>query len=312
MSTDAAPATGLDPASREAWRSLPARRPEWTSPGSWSTVLVRRYAEPAVAEEFTTAPTRDSLLVVQRSGAYRLESRRGRRWVGADYRPGAMGVTAPGATSTLRWRPLEDGGRPASTVQVHLGAGLMEEASRSLGVAWDPARHPDVLVLEHPGVFASARALAAASEGGAPRLAGEALALAVAAQLVSAQPRDGRTLAPAPRGVRPLPDAAVRRVVDHLHAHLGREVGLDECAALVHLSRAHFLRAFTAATGLTPHRYLVRLRMDSAARLLRSTDLPVLDVAVAVGYAGTSHFAEAFRRDRGTSPSAYRRAVRGS
>ncbi|WP_432498326.1 helix-turn-helix domain-containing protein [Kineococcus gypseus] len=311
-----APRGGLDVASFDAWRHLPAQRPAHTSPGWWPEVLVRRYDEPAAAEEFTTAPTRDLLLVVQRSGAYRLESRRGRRWSGADYGPGAMGVTAPGVSSVLRWRPAP-GAAPtaaaeaASTVQIHLAASLLAEASRALGRPWRAGEQPDALSLEHPGVLAAANALAVAAEHGAPRLAAEALAQAVAVQLLAAGAPGRSWAAPARAGVRPLGPGQVRRVVEHLHAHLEEEVGLAECAALVHTSRAHFLRAFTAATGLTPHRYLVALRMDRAARLLRSTDLAVLDVAVSCGYAGTGHFAGTFRRHHGTTPSAYRRAHRG-
>lgn len=303
---------GLATESFEAWRHLPAQRPAHSSPDSWREVLVRRYDEPAVAEEFTTAPTGDLLLVVQRSGVYRLESRRGRTWVGADYRPGAMGVTAPGVASVLRWRPPAGSAAPAdaaSTVQIHLAAGLLAEVSRALGSSWDPGHQPDVLALEDPGVLATANALAAAAEGGAPRLTAEALAQALASQLVATAP--ARTpVARGRAGVRPLSPAHLRRVVDHLHAHLDQDVGLAECAALVHTSRAHFLRAFAAATGLTPHRYLTRLRMDRAAHLLRCSDLPVLDVATSCGYAGTSHFAQVFRAHHGAGPSAYREASR--
>ncbi|NAZ86881.1 AraC family transcriptional regulator [Kineococcus indalonis] len=317
----AAPAGArLDPASYEAWRNLPARRPAGSSPGTWPEVLVRRYDEPAAAEEFTTAPSRDLLLVVQRSGTYRLESRSGRRWLAAEYRPGAMGVTAPGVASVLRWRPPEGapdtpagaaGAQAPSTVQIHLAAGLLAEVSLAMGRPWRAGHHPDALVLEHPGVLATAGALAAAAEGAAPRLAAEALAQALAAQLIAAVPAPGPPAAPVRAAARPLSAVHLARVVDHLHAHLDREVGLAECAALVPTSRAHFVRAFAAATGLTPHRYLSALRMDRAARLLRSTDLAVLDVAVSCGYAGTSHFADAFRRHHGATPSAYRSAHRG-
>ncbi|WP_369069633.1 helix-turn-helix domain-containing protein [Kineococcus terrestris] len=310
---------GLDPASLEAWRALPAQRAITSSPASWRSVLVRRYREPEAAEEFTTAASGDLLLVVQEAGRYRLESRRAGRWAGADYVPGSMGLTAPGARSVLRWRPLEGAGPPgaqvATTLQVHLAAGLVAETARALGRPWEPGAGTGALELHAPGALATARALGVAAREGAPRLAADALAEALAAQLLAAVGGRARTAAAAAaadrtgrRRTRPLGAAQVRRVVEHLHAHLAEPVGLAECAALVGCSRAHFLRAFTAATGTTPHRYLVGLRLDRAAHLLRTTGTSVLDVAVACGWAGTSHFAEAFARRHGCTPTAYRRA----
>lgn len=145
-------------------------------------------------------------------------------------------------------------------MQIHLAAGLLGEVARILGGGpWRAERQPDVLELHHPGVPATANALAAAAAGHAPRLAAEALAQALAAQLIAAGP-PARSAAPGRPGARPLSPAQLQRVVDHLHAHLDQDVGLAERAALVHTSRAHFLRAFAAATGLTPHRYLTVLR----------------------------------------------------
>lgn len=334
--TTAAGGTGqtspsLDPASFQAWRALPAGAATLTSPSAWRSVLVRGYDEPAQAEPFTTTPTDDVLLVLQRSGTYRIESLREGRWRGADYRPGSMGLTAPGVVSVLRWQPLTaaagavpaPGPSPAArtltgaavrTVQIHVAATVVEEAARALGYAhWSPQDHLDVLELDEPAVRATAQALSAAAQAQAPPLAAEALTEALAAQLVhaaaggrgAAARRAGRA-----DGVTPLSDRQVRRVVDHLRANLDQPVGLQECADLLGVSRSHFLRAFAAATGCTPHRYLVRLRMDRGARLLRSTDLTVLDVAVRCGYAGTSHFAGVFARVHGAPPTDYRRRHR--
>ncbi|TNM59810.1 helix-turn-helix transcriptional regulator [Streptomyces sp. NP160] len=259
------------------------------------------------------------LLVVQDTGRYRIESRQGLRWAGADYAPGSMGLTLPGSRSLLRWRPAAgddrvlDAASGVSTLQVHLSAALVAETARSLGRRWAPSGD-GTLELSAPGVLATARALAEASRTGAPRLAAEALAEALAAQLLAAVPSSapaGPRAGDHPsrrRRTQPLDAAQVARVVDHLQAHLAEPVGLQECAALVGSSRAHFLRAFSAATGTTPHRYLVQMRLDRAARLLRTTDATVLDIAVACGYSGTSHFAEAFARQHGAPPSRYRAA----
>ena len=111
----------------------------------------------------------------------------------------------------------------------------------------------------------------------------------------------------APRGG--LADWQLRRVTQYMREHLAEEIGLDELAALVNLSRFHFCTAFRKATGQTPHNWLMILRIEEARRLLETPALAVTDVALAVGYQTPSSFAAAFRKLVGTTPSAYRRAL---
>ena len=111
----------------------------------------------------------------------------------------------------------------------------------------------------------------------------------------------------APRGG--LADWQLRRVTQYMREHLAEEIGLDELAALVNLSRFHFCTAFRKATGQTPHNWLMILRIEEARRLLETPALAVTDVALAVGYQTPSSFAAAFRKLVGLTPSAYRRAL---
>ena len=111
----------------------------------------------------------------------------------------------------------------------------------------------------------------------------------------------------APRGG--LADWQLRRVTQYMREHLAEEIGLDELAALVNLSRFHFCTAFRKATGQTPHNWLMILRIEEARRLLETPALAVTDVALAVCYQTPSSFAAAFRKLVGTTPSAYRRAL---
>src|SRR6516225_1301642 len=106
-----------------------------------------------------------------------------------------------------------------------------------------------------------------------------------------------------------LADWQLRRVAQYMREHLAEEIGLDELAALVNLSRFHFCTAFRRATGQTPHNWLMILRIEEARRLLETPALAVTDVALAVGYQTPSSFAAAFRKLVGTTPSAYRRAL---
>jgi AraC-like DNA-binding protein len=84
-------------------------------------------------------------------------------------------------------------------------------------------------------------------------------------------------------------------------------IALDRLAEVAELSKFHFLRQFNQVVGMTPGAYLRTLRMCQAARLLRSSETPILDVAVAVGFADHPSFSRAFARYMGMTPSEYRR-----
>ncbi len=103
-----------------------------------------------------------------------------------------------------------------------------------------------------------------------------------------------------------LPACRLRRVTRYIDEHLPRALPLAELSALVHMSPFHFARLFKRSTGLAPHQFLVRRRIDEAARLLASEAIPIATIASAVGFGTPSHFATTFRRITGTTPTAYR------
>lgn len=111
---------------------------------------------------------------------------------------------------------------------------------------------------------------------------------------------------PAPAERVTLTSATLRRLFEHIEERLGGELRLHELAALARLSEDHFLRAFKAAVGQTPHRYVLSRRVAHAQGLLERSTLPVAAVARRTGFRGASHFAAVFRQHLGTSPSAWR------
>jgi AraC family transcriptional regulator len=111
----------------------------------------------------------------------------------------------------------------------------------------------------------------------------------------------------APRGG--LADWQVKKVTGYMREHMDEEIGLEELAALVNLSRFHFCTAFRKATGHTPHNWLMMQRIGEARRLLAVPELPVTDVALAVGYQTPSAFTAAFRKLVGMTPSEFRRRL---
>lgn len=110
---------------------------------------------------------------------------------------------------------------------------------------------------------------------------------------------------PAERCVIPASIARAREQLDDtpLMAHT-----LVELADATGLSRYQLLRAFTRATGLTPHAYLIQRRLQQARRLIAS-GLSLVESAAATGFADQSHLTRLFKRTYGYTPGAYAKAA---
>jgi AraC family transcriptional regulator len=99
---------------------------------------------------------------------------------------------------------------------------------------------------------------------------------------------------------------ALRRVVEFMHANMGKQVGLKDLADCAGLSLSHFSFQFRASTNQSPHQYMVRLRIERSKELLADSRLSVLDVGLEVGFRNQQHFATVFRNSVGVPPSVYR------
>ena len=108
--------------------------------------------------------------------------------------------------------------------------------------------------------------------------------------------------------VSPLPRHILRRVIERMR-NLGTELSLQVLARESGYSRVHFVRMFRAATGYTPHNYLLKLRLDRARELLASPTLSLTDIALECGFSSRSHLSRMFRQVLGATPSQYRRSL---
>ncbi|MGV9267297.1 GlxA family transcriptional regulator [Kitasatospora sp. NPDC003701] len=138
---------------------------------------------------------------------------------------------------------------------------------------------------------------------------GAATANAIARDLVLPSHRDGGQ---AQYLATPVPeDCQDERLADVLawaRAHLDRPLPVAELARRSLMSRRSFARRFTAATGTTPHAWLLGLRLSSAEELLETTELPVEEIARRVGFGSAAVLRAQFVRRRGVPPRSYRRS----
>lgn len=98
----------------------------------------------------------------------------------------------------------------------------------------------------------------------------------------------------------------LRMVNDYIQANLSNDISLSDLAAVARVSRSHLSRAFRTSTGIGPHRYIVRQRIEQAKKLLAGDAMPIAEVALATGFGNQSHLTTHFRREVGTTPARFR------
>jgi AraC family transcriptional regulator len=189
------------------------------------------------------------------------------------------------------------------------------EPTETLAVAFDPptacsrGRAPGEAALRgaDPGVRALAhemrRVLLTEGEQARTYLARLADTLVTRALQVSGAERTGRRqphLAP----------FNLRRVREHIDSRLAERITVEELAGLAGLSRGHFSRAFHAATGESPHQFIVARRLAEARRRLDDGTGDLALIAVQTGFSSHAHLTTAFGQAFGVTPRAYRRLRR--
>ncbi len=114
-------------------------------------------------------------------------------------------------------------------------------------------------------------------------------------------------------GVREkLAPGSIQRALDYLHAHFREEVSRDDLALAAGVNPSHFTRLFGQTLGMTPRRYLLKIRIDHARELFKSgdADLTLDEVACQCGFYDQSHFGMEFRKQVGITPNLYRAYMR--
>lgn len=98
----------------------------------------------------------------------------------------------------------------------------------------------------------------------------------------------------------------VGNVIGALENDFSKDWKLDDLLKIAHMSRSNLMRVFRKATGQPPIEYLVRLRIQRAMELLRSTNLSVTEIALEVGFNDSNYFTRCFRKATSQSPRQYR------
>jgi AraC family transcriptional regulator len=276
--------------------NLPWIDPVRTSAGlGWERLYVSTQAEQPYRSSFCSARTHQ--LILHLDGPVTV--RRGHRRLGNPRRVLPGGLFLHPAAHDLT---VELGG-DLRTVHVYLTDEAVQEAADGTGrveLAEELGRSDPLieqLVIGLDGVLRTWEPTA--------RTYVDHLSVLLAAQLARYHSvRPGRGWPAGRPGLTGRQLAAAREVMEE---RMAEPIPLADLAAAVSLSVSQFSRQFKASTGETPHRFLMRLRAETAFRLLRSTAMPISEVAARCGFSHQEHLTRVLRAHSGSTPAAVRR-----
>jgi AraC-like DNA-binding protein len=112
--------------------------------------------------------------------------------------------------------------------------------------------------------------------------------------------------------VHPLSAWRLNRVRRFAESRLDQRMSLDELADVAGFSRAHFAATFKAATSMSAHEFLLRMRIQAAAKLLMGTDLALVEIALQTGFQNQPHFTTVFKKITAITPRKWRETRRSA
>lgn len=274
----------------------------------WDGFTVRTFDEPPVMEHWRAPDSPALTLVMVTHGVMEVEQRRlDGPWEAHTLHPGDLFLRPSGrAPYELRWWAGSPAPMRTMHLQVQPAVVLRSVAALQRG---DPAGYAPIerVGLRDPLLAHLCATLAAMLTHATPT---EAVAAQTVVQLVLAHIFRHQNIrgASAARPQR-LSAPQLQRVIDYIQSNLAQPLSLEGLATQAGYSPYHFARLFREATGESPYQFVLRQRVEQAQHLLRAGRLPLLDVALACGFASQSHMTRLFRQQLGVTPGAYQRLL---
>lgn len=97
-----------------------------------------------------------------------------------------------------------------------------------------------------------------------------------------------------------------KKVFDHVAAHFNHTITVEDLAAQAGISAYHFSRLFKQAIGKSPHKFVIAYRVEQAKKMLLDKERPMIDIALACGFADQAHFSRMFKQLENITPKNWR------
>jgi AraC-like DNA-binding protein len=218
--------------------------------------------------------------------------------------PGMLHVAEPGIPMRCVFRGSYD------ALHLHVPNDLIDECARELPDGRATGLSAGTTLIKDQMVERLAHALLGADQVGGSfgRLYADCIGVSIVARLLGSEQQSASSDRPK---VGALAKWRLKRAIDYVDAHLAEAVSLADIAASTGLTRMHFAAQFKAATGMRPHEYVLRRRIERAQELLTAESMSVVDVALSVGFQSQSHFTSIFTRFVGLPPRTWRQSQCG-
>jgi AraC family transcriptional regulator len=212
---------------------------------------------------------------------------------------GTVHISEPGAQVHCMFRA------PYDVLHLHVPNILIAECARDMNGRLAPELRSKCAPSKDMIVDSLGRALLDADRLGdsSGRLYADCISIAIVTRLLASTNRIATSERPK---VGALARWRLKRAIDFIEARLDKTVSLADMASSAGLTRMHFAAQFRSATGLRPHEYLLRRRIERAQEMLLGSGMSLVDVARSVGFQTQAHFTGVFKRYAGQSPRVWR------
>ena len=215
--------------------------------------------------------------------------------------PGEFHLLTDRQVNSARWLSTFD--EISLVLDPHFVAGVVGEGIRANSVEFAPQRSSSDPTIAY---FAETFRMELANRSLNGPLYAETLTIGLTLHLLSRY-AVAKARIPHPKGK--LTSFQLRRVIELIMARLNEEVSLLAMAEEANVSPFYFTRMFRKTLGVTPHRFVLRQRIQKSLHLITEGKLPLSQIAAESGFYDQAHFTHAFRRIVGTTPAEYARRI---
>ena len=97
-----------------------------------------------------------------------------------------------------------------------------------------------------------------------------------------------------------------RQIIDYANSYINQNIGLTELAKQINTSPFHFIRLFKQTTGISPHHYILQLKIERVKQLINKNKRSLTEIAYELGFPDQAPFSNAIKKIIGVAPRQYR------